>query len=167
MKAAQGRIMLVGERHSGKEGLISLLTGGQWRSRRVLAVEFCGVFVNTPGEFLENRRFYRALITAAMGCSLICFLQNARSRTSLFPPRFARMFNCATLGIATACQAPDASPERAVRFLNAAGLTHCLSVDLESGAGLNILCRCLREKGGIREDFPDWSRYSEPGEEGK
>lgn len=158
MRSVPRRIMLVGEQSSGKEQLIALLTGGRWKARRVMAVEFCGPFVDTPGEFLENRRFYPALITAAMDCSLICFLQNARSRTSLFPPRFASMFNCATLGLITACQAPDASPERAGRFLRAAGLTRQLAVDLESGAGLEALRLCLQERSGFSFTHPDTTR---------
>lgn len=149
MRSVQRRIMLIGEQASGKGELIALLTGGRWQARRVMAVEFCGPFINTPGEFLENRRFYPALITAAMDCSLICFLQNARSRTSLFPPRFASMFNCATLGLITACDAPDAVPGRAGRFLQAAGLDWQLAVDLENGTGLEDLRACLQEQSGI------------------
>lgn len=149
MRSVQRRIMLVGEQASGKGRLISLLTGGRWQERRVMAVEYCGPFINTPGEFLENRRFYPALITAAMDCSLICFLQNARSQTSLFPPRFASMFNCATLGLITACDAPEASLARAGRFLQAAGLAQWLPVSLESGVGMDALRTCLQEKSGF------------------
>ena len=67
------RIMLIGEWHSGKSTLIRTLSRSDYRPRKVFAVDHHGDFVNTPSEFLENRRWYPALITASAHCDTLIF----------------------------------------------------------------------------------------------
>ena len=95
------RIMLIGEWKSGKSSLIRALSGADYTPRKVLAVDFFGRFVNTPSEFLENRRFYPALITAAADCDLLVFVQDAVRRSCQIPPAFASMFNRRVIGVIT------------------------------------------------------------------
>lgn len=109
-----------------------------------MAVEYCGPFINTPGEFLENRRFYPALITTAAECGMILMLANATHKTSLFPPQFVSMFNRAVLGVVTCADAPQADVERARRFLLSAGVRTVLVTDFESGRGVPALRAALR-----------------------
>lgn len=133
------RVMLIGENGAGKSALISALTGDSIRSHKAMAVEYVGRFINTPGEFLENRRFYRALITTSAECDTLLLVQNATRNTSLFPPQFATMFNRRIIGVISDAMAENAHPEKAERFLQSAGAAECIRVNVASGEGLEAL----------------------------
>jgi len=132
-------VLLIGQSGSGKNALIRALGDASHVSRKIMAVEYCGRFINTPGEFLENRRFYPALITTAADCDMILMLISAAHRTSLFPPQFATMFNRPVLGVVTGVDAPDADVERAGRYLHSAGVRTVLLTDFGSGRGVEEL----------------------------
>ena len=133
------RMMLIGETGAGKSALIQALTGQSCSPSRSMAVTFCGQFINTPGEFLENRRFYRALITTAADCDILAMLQDATRRASLFPPKFAAMFNRRVLGVVTKADGDAADVERAERFLRNAGAVDILRWCTKTGEGLDAL----------------------------
>lgn len=123
------RILLMGNAQAG-QGKVALALSGQASSsygashcanQRAMALSYCGPFVLTPSEFLENRRFYHALIAEAARCNAVFMLQNALSSTSPYPPGFARMFNRPVVGVVPHAFSPNAHPERAVRFLQLAG----------------------------------------------
>ena len=133
------RIMLIGEWKSGKSSLIRALSGADYTPRKVLAVDFFGRFVNTPSEFLENRRFYPALITAAADCDLLVFVQDAVRRSCQIPPAFASMFNRRVIGVITRTDLPDADVRRARRFLENAGVRDIFCVSVTEGSGMDEL----------------------------
>lgn len=140
-------IMLVGAIHAGKRGLLSALCGPAYVPRRAMAMEYCGPFINTPGEFLENPRFYHALITTSASCQTLLMLQSATAAQSLYPPGCAALFTRRVLGVITHAGQPDARVDRARRFLRMAGVRHMLEVDAASGLGLSA----LREALGLNE----------------
>ena len=111
------KTMFIGEWRSGKSSLIRALSGAEYAPRKVLAVDFFREFVNTPSEFLENRRFYPALITASADCDVLVFVQDATRTFCQIPPGFASMFNRRVIGVITKIDLPEANVERARRFL--------------------------------------------------
>lgn len=137
------KMMFVGETGAGKSSLIRALSGEGIASRRPMSVEYFGPFINTPGEFLENRRFYSALITAATDCDILVMVQDATRSASLFPPRFASMFNRTVVGVVSKTDAEGANVERAGRFLRNAGVKRILSLSTRSGEGLEALREML------------------------
>lgn len=136
------KVMLVGETGTGKGALMRAL-GCEHVPRRAMAVEYCGRFIITPGEFLENRRFYSALITTAAEADILVLLQDATRGNSLFPPQFAAMFNRRVAGLVTNCEAAGSNPERAERFLLNAGVREVLRVDCHTGAGVDAVRHLL------------------------
>ncbi|MBI5520486.1 MAG: ethanolamine utilization protein EutP [Desulfovibrio sp.] len=137
------RVMLMGERGAGRHSLVHALGGSATGGLLSLAVEYAGPFVLPPAEFLENRRFYRALITASMECGAVLFVQDATRATSAFPPGFARLYNRGVLGVITKTDRRDADVDRATRFLRNAGLApgQIIAVSAITGHGLDAL-RC-------------------------
>ena len=133
------RIMLVGETGSGKRQLIRALSGGAHAPRRALSVEYLEPFILTPGEFLENRRCYRALITCSLECRVILFLHNAVKRASLFPPEFASVFNRPVIGVITGTEAPKADICLSQRFLHNTGVFMILPVNFTNPADIEKL----------------------------
>lgn len=133
------RVMLVGECGSGKSAIIRAFSEGGYTPRRALAVEYHEQFITPPGEFLENRRFYPALITTSADCELVVFVQDATRKSSLFPPKFAFAFNRPALGVISKSDAPGADVRLAERFLFNAGITEIIPISTESGLGLERL----------------------------
>ena len=130
------RIMLIGEWRSGKSTLIRTLSRSDYRPRKVFAVEHHGDFVNTPSEFLENRRWYPALITASAHCDTLVFVQDATRTTCQIAPALASMFNRKVIGVITKTDLPEANVGRAERFLHNAGVREIFPVSLATGEGM-------------------------------
>ncbi len=133
------RVMLIGEWRSGKSTLIRTLSRSDYRPRKVFAVEHHGDFVNTPSEFLENRRWYPALITASAHCDTLIFVQDATRSTCQIAPALAAMFNRKVIGVITKTDLPEANVGRAERFLRNAGVREIFPVSLSTGEGLDRL----------------------------
>ena len=137
------RVMLIGEWRSGKSTLIRLLSRSDYRPRKVFAVDHHGDFVNTPSEFLENRRWYPALITASAHCDTLIFVQDATRTTCQIAPSLAAMFNRKVIGVITKTDLPEANVARAERFLRNAGVREQYAVSLATGEGMDRLRQVL------------------------
>lgn len=144
-EAAAKKMMFVGESFSGKSSLIRLLSAEQYHPRRGMAVEYHGPFINTPGEFLENRRFYQALITSSTDCDILAFVQDATRTSSLFPPLFASMFNRRVVGIVSKVDHSSANIERARKFLANAGVKELFCLSIVSGEGIRDIQKMLEK----------------------
>lgn len=138
------RVMLIGETRVGKSSLIRALSGEEFFSRRALAVEYFGQFINTPGEFLETRSFYHALITSSADCDILLMVQDATRPSSLFPPLFAPIFNRKAVGVISKMDSSAANPERAERFLRNAGVGEIVPTSVRTGEGLDRLRTMLQ-----------------------
>lgn len=141
--AIMKRLMLVGETFSGKSSLIRELSGQDYLPNRAMAVEYHGQFIYTPGEFLENRRFYHALITTSADCEVMAFVHSATSPTSLYPPLFGSMFNRKVIGIISKADGAAANIERSQLFLKNAGVQQMVVTSCVTGAGLDTLRQLL------------------------
>lgn len=133
------RIMLIGEHGCGKTTIIRTLSGLEYKPKRALAVEYFHNFVDSPSEFLENRRFRRALITASNECSVLVFIVDATRSSCQMAPGFATMFNRRVLGVITKCDHPDANRVRARKFLRNTGVLNTIEVGFKSGEGVEEL----------------------------
>ncbi|MBQ4077077.1 MAG: ethanolamine utilization protein EutP [Mailhella sp.] len=133
------RVMLIGEWRSGKSTLIRILSRSDYRPRKVFAVDHHGDFVNTPSEFLENRRWYPALITASAHCDILIFVQDATRTTCQIAPSLDAMFNRKVIGVITKTDLPEANVARAERFLRNAGVRDMYAVSLATGDGVDAL----------------------------
>ncbi len=144
---AYARIMLVGESHCGKSSIIRSLTHEEYRPRKALAPIYFRNFVDTPGEFLENRRFFRALITASAHCDALVFVQDATRSWCMLHPGLARMFNRKVVGVITKCDQERANVERARRFLANTGVRDIVEARLLEPRGPEALRTALAEHG--------------------
>lgn len=137
------KTMLIGEWRSGKSSLIRALSQSDYAPRKALAVDFFRNFVNTPSEFLENRRFYSALITVSADCDVLIFVQDATRASCQIPPCFASMFNRHVIGVITKIDLPNANLSRARRFLQQAGVKEIFCVSLAQHTGIKELAARL------------------------
>lgn len=133
------KMMLIGESGVGKTTLIQVLSGEGSSARKTMAVEFSDRFIDTPGEFLENRRFYPALITSSVDCDVVAMVQDATRISSLFPPQFSTIFTRRVIGIVTKVDVDGCNVERAERFLANAGVKEIIRSSSKTNVGLDIL----------------------------
>ena len=141
------RIMLLGECHCGKSSIIRALTHEEYRPRKALAPVYFRNFVDTPSEFLESRRFFRALITASAHCDALVFVQDATRSWCMLHPGLARMFNRKVVGVISKCDHERANVERARRFLANTGVRDVVEARLHEEGGAEILREALAAHG--------------------
>lgn len=119
-----GRVMLVGAVGSGKTTLARVLnkekTGAVSKTQ---SLEYGACSIDTPGEFVENPSYYRALFATSLEADAVVFIQDAARDRSVFPPGFAAAFSKRTIGVVTKIDHPQAEVERAKSFLKSLGLS--------------------------------------------
>ncbi len=136
-------MLLVGKTGSGKTSLIQALLDQELSYRKTQAITFNGTFIDSPGEFLENRRLYSALLASAMTCDVVGLVQDATGRNSHYPPNFASMFKKEMIGIVTKVDKESSNPERAEKFLRWAGVENIVKTSSIDKIGLEQLRLCL------------------------
>lgn len=141
------KILLIGKTGSGKTSLVQRLQGEEFIYRKTQAITFNGMFVDSPGEFLENRRLYPALMTSSVSCNIIALVQDATAINSVFPPKFASMFKKRVIGIITKVDKELSHPDRAEKFLRRAGADEIIRTSALEKTGFGSLRTAItREK---------------------
>jgi ethanolamine utilization protein EutP len=95
------KAILIGMSGCGKTTLIQRLSDEMLRYKKTQVIEHYLNFIDTPGEYLEQRKLYRALIVTAVDADEICLVQDCVSRVTWIPPSFATTFAKPIFGIIT------------------------------------------------------------------
>ena len=137
------KTVLMGMSGSGKTTLIQSLLGEERRYNKTQTVEHYLHFIDTPGEYIEHRSFYRALIMTAVDAELIGLVQDV-GRASWIPPAFATTFAKPVFGIVTKTDlAGGTNLAEARDVLVRAGADPVFEVSAFTGAGMDDLWRYL------------------------
>ncbi len=139
----ENKVMIMGPSGSGKTTLLRALFGGE-NVYKTQAIEFNCDSIDTPGEFFENPRLYRALITTSMDARLILVVQDASNPQPGFPYGLGAIFPCPSMGIITKIDHPKASPSIAKDILREMGIEPPIFlVSSFTGEGIEELRRFL------------------------
>jgi ethanolamine utilization protein EutP len=134
------RVMLIGSTGAGKTTLKIVLANSQSPVMKTQAIVFDGPVIDTPGEYMDNPRLYRALLSTAAGVETIIFVQDAARDESAFPPGFARAFPGMTIGVVTKIDLAGSEAEKAERFLEGLALKGpVFKVSSVTGEGMDEL----------------------------
>lgn len=137
------KIIFIGKSGCGKTTLSQAIQGLDFKYKKTQAVCHSGTIVDTPGEFIENRRFFSALLVSSNNCDVIGFVQDSTAKTSIFPPNFATMFNKEVVGIISKSALTDSNVDRSVRFLKMAGVKQCIETSTLENIGISRLISFL------------------------
>ena len=98
-------LMLIGKTSCGKTTLTQALNEQALNYKKTQTVEIIeGIIqgiIDTPGEYIENRSYYRALIVTSVDSDVIAMIQDCSEEISIFPPSFSSMFAKPVIGIIT------------------------------------------------------------------
>ncbi len=83
------RMMLIGPSQCGKTSLTQCLRGENIHYQKTQAIVWSPTTIDTPGEYLENRSLYSALLVSACEADIIALVLNADAPWS---PFFARLY---------------------------------------------------------------------------
>ena len=133
------KIMLVGRTGAGKTTFCQALYGRELSYQKTQAVEVNNGTIDTPGEFVENRRLYRALIVTSAEADLMVLLQDCTDDQCWFAPEFAGMFGKPAIGLVTKTDlaADEQSLRRAEEKLALAGCRKIFHISSKEHTGID------------------------------
>ena len=141
------RLMFIGPSQCGKTSLTQSLCGEALRYKKTQAIEWSPMAIDTPGEYLENRCLYSALLTSACEADVIALVLNADAQWSPFSPGFTVPMNRPTIGLVT--KADLADPQRISligEWLKQAGARQIFVTSALNNLGLDAVLDFLNSK---------------------
>ncbi|MGL5594003.1 MAG: EutP/PduV family microcompartment system protein [Cetobacterium sp.] len=138
------KIMLVGKTGSGKTTLTQILNNQKVEYKKTQMVDYAGKIIDTPGEYLENKVYYKALNVVSIDADIVILIQSATDEENLYPPNFASMFlGKKVLGVITKIDLEESCKD-AEDILENAGVEKIFHLDLKNLKGVEYLKTFLR-----------------------
>ena len=128
--------MLIGASAAGKTTLIQRLRHEEIKYDKTQAVEYVGNFIDTPGEYMQQRGYWGPLTITSHDADIICFVQDASSEDCWFSGGSAYKFSKPVVGIATKIDKEECNLRRAHSYLVLAGCTTIYNVSAYTGEGI-------------------------------
>lgn len=134
-------IMLIGKTMSGKTTLKQYLNRQALVYKKTQAIEFSDNIIDTPGEYLELRGMYRALMVTSVDADLIVLVQDVDQEDSMFAPGIASMFTKPVIGVVTKADIAkdEAQVAHAIGHLERAGAERVFVTSSVEGSGFEEL----------------------------
>ena len=135
------KIMLIGRTGCGKTTLTQKLNDEEVRYKKTQAVSYKSKIIDTPGEYVENKIYYKSLLVISSDAKVIVLVQSSMDEATLFPPKFSTMFpKKEVIGVITKIDLADESRvKKSERILQEAGATQIFKIGLNDEAGLEAI----------------------------
>lgn len=140
------KVILIGASYSGKTSLAQAVNQLPLDYKKTQTVEYISYVLDTPGEYIENRNYYPALIVSSYDCDIIGLVQDATEEKNIFPPSFASIFSKPVIGLITKIDCRDANINSAKQFLTVAGVERIFELSSLKGIGIRELKKYLSQK---------------------
>lgn len=95
------KVMIIGRSGSGKTTLIHNILYGKSNAKKTQSIERLHNLIDTPGEYIENPRLYRAILLTSYDVDSVVLVIDSEEDSSIFPPEFASAFNREVIGVVT------------------------------------------------------------------
>lgn len=141
------RVIFIGQTGCGKTTLCQKLNEQALRYKKTQVVELYGTAIDTPGEYMENPRFYNALHMTSADAKVIALVSDPTRSYRAIPPAFAGSFGKKVIGIVTKIDiAGKEAVARAVEELKRAKAQPVFLVDTIAGTGVRQLEEYLEQE---------------------
>ncbi len=140
------KVILIGNISCGKTTICQRLNGMKIDYKKTQALEVINHTIDTPGEYLEHRSFFRSLIVTAVDMDQVIFVQDASQERYMFSPGQAAAFSSPVAGVVN--KIDIAGPEevrRAEELLELAGAAPIFRISAYTGEGMEELMKFLEE----------------------
>ena len=141
------RIMFIGPSQSGKTSLTQCMRGEALHYQKTQAIVWSPTAIDTPGEYLENRCLYSALLVSACEADVIALVLNADAPWSPFSPGFTGPMNRPVIGLVT--KAELANPQQIALvegWLRQAGAQNVFITSAVNNTGVDEMFNFLHAK---------------------
>ncbi|MPQ42909.1 EutP/PduV family microcompartment system protein [Clostridium tarantellae] len=141
------RVIFIGKTGCGKTTLCQKLNELEFEYKKTQAVELYDNAIDTPGEYMENRNYYNALIVTAADADVIALVYDCTSEEGYIPPAFASIFPKEVIGIITKISLAKNKEhiEIAKDKLEIAGVGRIFKVDTIQNIGIDKLLKYLNQ----------------------
>lgn len=138
--------MLMGAIGCGKTTLTQYLHGQELKYNKTQAIQFHSDVIDTPGEFIQHRNLYSALLITAADAELLVLIASAVEKIQTFSPQFASAFNKPCIGVISKIDlATSDEIEKIERQLRIAGARQIFRVSSTTGEGMEQLIKYLSD----------------------
>ncbi|EHQ92061.1 EutP/PduV family microcompartment system protein [Desulfosporosinus youngiae] len=134
------RIMVVGPTQSGKSTLANVLNDSVRPLKKTQDVVYGKNAIDTPGSYIENTYTYKYLIATAQAASHVLILIDQSRPIEVYPPAFAKSFNCPVVGVITKSDLAPNNSDVCIQQLKKAGVREpYFRISLQDKAGVRAL----------------------------
>ena len=140
------RAILIGKQGSGKTALIQRIERRLITGEKTQMVSYHDAFIDTPGEYMEMRGMYRALIVTAADADVVALIYPCLDDEPRFPPQFASIFPKEVIGIVTKtdlARKNEGDIKRAEEILKLAGVNRIFGISALRDVGIDELVAFL------------------------
>jgi ethanolamine utilization protein EutP len=137
------KMMLVGKSGCGKTTLVQAINNCDKVYAKTQALEFHANMIDTPGEYIENRLFYKALIVTSAECDIIALVQACTDEGCVFPHGFAGIFPKPVIGIITKIDSKGTAVLNTIKCLEISGAKAVYITSSFTGEGIEVLRKLL------------------------
>lgn len=132
---------MIGKTTSGKTTLTQRLLEKDLVFQKTQSVELNVNFIDTPGEYLENRHYYNALISTSADADIIGFVEDCTATSYYFPPSFTAAFGKECIGIITKIDLAKSKDDilKARERLEISGVSKIFELSCFDGRGIENL----------------------------
>ena len=138
------RILLIGKSMCGKTTLTQRIHGLDIEYEKTQMLIYSDDILDTPGEYMENRMLYKALIVSSYDCDVVGMVQACDEERNIFPPNFSTAFSKPVIGIVTKADL-SGNPEKAKEILEMAGAEKVFIVSAYENKGVEELVKYLED----------------------
>ena len=144
------KILLIGKSMCGKTTLTQRIHGLDIKYEKTQMLTYSNDILDTPGEYMENRMLYKALIVSSYDCDVIGMVQACDEEHNVFPPGFSTAFSKPVIGIVTTTDL-GGDVKRACEILENAGAERVFTVSSYENEGIEELVKYLEDDSGQLE----------------
>ncbi|AFQ46198.1 EutP/PduV family microcompartment system protein [Desulfosporosinus meridiei] len=134
------RIMIVGPTQSGKSTLANVLNESSRPLKKTQDIIYGKNTIDTPSSYLENPSMYKYLIATAQTASHLLILVDQSKLIEVYPPAFAKSFNCPVLGVITKIDLAQEFADLSIQQLKRIGVNEpYFRISLKDNNGVEAL----------------------------